>query len=339
MIDQKYIVLIHRLLREELDEEERSVLQQWMEEGPENKKAYQEIEQTWRHSETYKTTYTPNVEAGLARLKQRIDADRMAVPKASLRPVRRPNRVYYYAAATVLLLIAAVSVWNFWIQPDGLRTVATGSGETMELQLADGSQVLLNENSTFTYSEAFNTQREVYLTGEAFFDVAQDSIRPFRIITPMAKTEVLGTSFNLRAYESETYTEVEVLEGKVQLQPKESKEKLSVSAGARGTYQHEAGQLGEVRPKTLNALYWKDGLLRFRNHTLAEALEEIRQRVGIQIIMQDKDLAPCPITIGIPLGAPDEIVDGITGILIDGHWEKAPSGEYLIMDGACPAVE
>lgn len=336
MIDRKYIVLIHKHLRKELTEGERTVLEQWIEQEPLHRKVYQELEQSWKLSKTYRSTYTPDVEAGLKALKGRMAAEKTTIRKPVSRPVR-PIRTYVSIAATVLLLLLAGVAWNTWFASEDTFTAQTGPGETTEFILEDGSRVILNENSFFSYPESFGKQREVYLEGEAFFEVSRDITRTFRIQTPMATTEVLGTSFNLRAYETEAYTEVEVVEGTVRLQPKDSKEKLPISAGDRGVYEHEAGKLRGERPKTLNALYWKNGLLRFRNHTLEEALEEVYQRLGIRISLQEIDLAQCPITTGVPLGDPHEIVAGIAGI-IDGQWEQQPSGQYIIMDGICPEI-
>ncbi|MEZ4989887.1 MAG: FecR domain-containing protein [Saprospiraceae bacterium] len=337
MIDEKYIVLIHRSFRNDLNEEEGLALQRWLDQKTEHQKAFQELEKAWLLSENYRPGYHPDIESGLSALKNRIQAD-----KQMLRPSPKPKmhrlRRYYAVAATLLFLIAALTAWKLWFPAEQLLTAQTGQGETREILLTDGSKVLLNENSFFQYPKTFPDQREVTLNGEAYFDIARDTTRVFRIYTPKAKTEVLGTSFNLRAYDAETYTEVEVIEGTVRLQPNGSREKLPITAGARGTYQHDAGRLVGDRPKALNALYWKDGLLRFKNHSLEEAIYETRDRLGINIELQDPSLAGCPITLGIPLGSPDEIVTGITGALENGEWEKSSTGEYIIVGGTCPQV-
>jgi ferric-dicitrate binding protein FerR (iron transport regulator) len=335
MIDEKYIVLIHRSFRNEINEEEKSALQQWLEQKPEHQQAFQELEKTWQLSGEYLSGYKPNVEAGLSVLQKRIQEDKQNQTLSSNTKVR-PLRSFYTVAAAIVFLLVAAAVWRIWFRPEPMFMAKTGPGETEEILLEDGSKVVLNENSTFGYPQKFGEQREVYLIGEAFFDIIRDTNRTFTIHTPMAQTEVLGTSFNLRAYTAEAFTEVEVLEGTVRLQPIDSQERLRIPAGARGTFQHNAGKLIEERPKALNALYWKEGLLRFRNHSLQEALDETEKRLGIKITLQDEGLSGCPVTTGIPLVDPDEIVSTITGILVDGRWEKRPSGDYIIVKGSCP---
>ena len=92
-------------------------------------------------------------------------------------------------------------------------------GNAYELELADGTHVWLNAESELTYPTRFpNDIREVKLKGEAYFDVAKNPEKPFRVLTNEIEVKVLGTSFNVSAYESERFTSVTLVGGSVAVQ-------------------------------------------------------------------------------------------------------------------------
>jgi transmembrane sensor len=138
-------------------------------------------------------------------------------------------RNYYWAiAASVAGLIFLTTWWHFQAEPVGLpvtqRLKASAEGvvqvltgeEKRLITLPDGSSVLLKKNSEIVYPVIFEkTNREVQLIGEAFFEVAKDSLRPFLVKTEGYTTTVLGTSFNVEAYPNATQLSVSVKTGKV----------------------------------------------------------------------------------------------------------------------------
>jgi ferric-dicitrate binding protein FerR (iron transport regulator) len=90
------------------------------------------------------------------------------------------------------------------------------SGKPLELHLIDGSRVILQNDSRISYAPQFvGAVREVYLSGEAFFEVVKDPARPFVVHANELVTKVLGTSFTIKAYETEEQVSVEVRTGKV----------------------------------------------------------------------------------------------------------------------------
>ena len=92
-------------------------------------------------------------------------------------------------------------------------------GNAYELELADGTHVWLNAESELTYPTRFpNDIREVKLKGEAYFDVAKNPEKPFQVLTNEIEVKVLGTSFNVSAYESERFTSVTLVGGSVAVQ-------------------------------------------------------------------------------------------------------------------------
>ena len=99
-------------------------------------------------------------------------------------------------------------------------------GMLSTITLPDGSKVILNAGTTITYPNAFvSKNREVEINGEAFFEVAHDAEHPFIVKANQINVEVLGTQFNVKAYEEDDWIEVSLSEGKVEVQSKDKKKK------------------------------------------------------------------------------------------------------------------
>lgn len=124
-----------------------------------------------------------------------------------------------FAAAAILLVIGTTYLFKadlFSSAAVHQVTAMSRNGERKQLQLTDGTKVWLSPNSKLSYPEKFGSaQRMVTLEGEAFFEVAHDSSHPFIIQTGQVSTTVLGTSFNISAYQQQTAINVTLVTGKV----------------------------------------------------------------------------------------------------------------------------
>ncbi len=167
-------------------------------------------------------------EKHLDRLNDKVFDSNVLLPVSSdvqkLAPVRsllqkKHFRLLWGAAAASILLF-----WFLLRTNDDNRTipisntVSTKVGDKASINLPDGSKVWLNGDSKITYSENFgNKTREVFLSGEAFFDVAKDKTKPFIIHTRTINLKVLGTAFNVRSYDNEKETETALVHGSVEV--------------------------------------------------------------------------------------------------------------------------
>ncbi len=129
-----------------------------------------------------------------------------------------------YAASIVALL--GIGSWLFLLQSTKNSLLASKKfvnellikpGKKMRLSLPDGTQIWLNSNTKINYNKEFNEKtREVILDGEAFFDVAKDKSRPFIIHTKAMDIKVLGTAFNVKAYDGDKTTEASLVHGSIE---------------------------------------------------------------------------------------------------------------------------
>jgi len=162
----------------------------------------------WKLTESYKSGYQPDVNQGLVRLKGKIN-NTDKVKRFSIQ-----RRVLQMAAAILLLIGFGAGYQLFSTSTSNLQLQATN--EIIHTLLPDGSEVSLNKYSQLSFPEKFEEgKRVVQLNGEAFFKVKKDQNQPFIVQTANTEVEVLGTSFNLRAYPKEETISLEVEEGKV----------------------------------------------------------------------------------------------------------------------------
>lgn len=209
---------------------------------------------------------------------------------------QRSLKVWYWAAAILLVLLTPLFYLKFrgTNNPDiKWLTVSTAAGEQKEVVLPDGSHVLLNYASSVTYPEKFGeTNRKITMAGEAFFSVTKNKHKPFIVAFGNHYTQVLGTSFNIKAYPNSAQQFVTVTEGKVAvgeiskdqlhqytvLHPNES---LTLSI------KQEAPQK-KLLAGTDDIVSWKRKEIQFRETLLPDVVEELQRRYDVNLVVKDK---------------------------------------------------
>ncbi|NDV15757.1 DUF4974 domain-containing protein [Muricauda sp. TY007] len=159
-------------------------------------------------------------------------------------------------------------------------------GKNFELVLSDGSHIYLNAGSKLRYPVQFphGKPRNVFLDGEAFFDVARDSTRSFTVVTDMLNTEVYGTRFNVSSYRDENNTFTVLEEGSVGVyQPNSPKkeEPVKIVPGQRAVFENGSIQVETVDIRKYTA--WIDGELYFLDDRFELILKELERRFDVKI--------------------------------------------------------
>lgn len=172
----------------------------------------------------------------------------------------------------------------------GMNQIMIPYGKRSELTLPDGTHIWLNSGSRLSYPSVFGSDsREVFLSGEAFFEVSHDKNRPFFVFAKELKVKVLGTKFNISAYSEDPVIRTVLLEGKInasknQLFAKET----SLSPGEGITFNKEEGTM--IRGKADIRLYtsWIDGYLFFENEPTTEVLKKLERYYNREIRVDEK---------------------------------------------------
>lgn len=157
------------------------------------------------------------------------------------------------------------------------------------LILADGTSVLLNAATTFRFPDNFLGQsaREVYLNGEAYFDVASDSVHPFVVHTDQAYVKVLGTSFNVKAYSGEELQQTTLVKGQVCMGENRTGKEVRLLPGMQASYHKMSGEVVKQEVDVSYYTAWKDGLFAFREQRLEEVMETLSRWYGFQYFFQN----------------------------------------------------
>lgn len=160
-------------------------------------------------------------------------------------------------------------------------------GGTYRITLPDGTKVWLNAESVLQYPSQFKgRERLVNLSGEAYFDVAKDKKRPFRVGTAEQVLEVLGTQFNITAYDNELATKTTLVEGNVKVTNLKVGADNMLKPGQQSIVIGGDTKIKEVSTEQFSA--WKDGFFSFDSTPFPEVLEQLARWYDIEIEYRKK---------------------------------------------------
>lgn len=195
-------------------------------------------------------------------------------------------------AAILVLVTGGMYLYRHISRPAPVtwKEITTQAGERKKIGLNDGTVIWLNAASHLKYPERFTGPgRNIHLNGEAFFEVEPDPARPFRVHSQGLTTEVLGTAFNVNAYEQEGQVHITVAHGKVQvcdsmtmLGTLEPSQQLSYGRSSRKT------EIRQVNPEAFTV--WRKGELVLDNLTFGEAAHVMEKWFGVTIRFENKQV-------------------------------------------------
>lgn len=224
-------------------------------------------------------------------------------PVIPLPPVAPARRLWWVAAAVIVLAITAgITLMLRNTDKQAPQTIAQNdpavtvySGKQY-IHLPDGSAVLLNDNSELRYEPGFGTEaREVFLAGEAYFDIKHDATKPFRVHTGKVITTVLGTAFNVKAWPDAGEVKVTVDRGKVQVGDGTHAygtitrdQQIAVNTS---TYVFE-----QTSVKAQAATEWKSAYLIFEDVSLEVAAAMIEEKYKVAVTFDNDKLKACRVS-------------------------------------------
>lgn len=189
------------------------------------------------------------------------------------------------AAAAAILILATTGIYYLNNEQASPKIVETTTKQQKDIiKLEDGTVVHLNKNSTISFPENFATdKREVTLNGEAFFEVAKETNRPFVIRTNHSDVEVLGTSFNINTKQEQTA--VSVATGKVKVQSLSNQKSAILIPDQSALVTKE--DLETFPTKNKNYLTWKTGVFHFEKAELKQVVNELNGHFGNKITLSN----------------------------------------------------
>ena len=282
--------LLARYLASTASREEIERVQAWLDASPEHLNELKGYRKLWERSGMIGSQQVSvdtdaaweKMRAGI-KASQVVDASEKAVMPL---PARRRFSPMRWAAATVALLAVAFGWFYFYkMQSPPMVTVKTQEN-TQEETLPDGTKVLLNYNSTLTFPEDLTgNTRSVSLEGEAFFDVAPDAAHPFVIAANGTEIRVVGTSFNVKAYDEAV--RVDVKSGKVEVRKMSRVMELLPGEGV----EVESDTVFKTLSANPNIAAYGTQIFDFDAARLEDVVQSLSQAFHVEVKLADDGLA------------------------------------------------
>lgn len=306
-------LLIHYLL-ELCTEEERREIEEWLAENEKNVRLLQEtanklvaspITLTENEKEQIKKDTLKKITLG--------DPDKSAETalNKNYRYKRKQNTFFnqlefWVKAAAVLLVVTFASIGTYYYRVQEAKKSSIvwkqrtlPYGQTATLRFSDGSIIKLNGGSSLRYPKSFaKDKRVVYLEGEAFFSVAHEEDYPFVVHAGDITTRVLGTAFNIEAYNNEKKVQIAVAEGKVAVSKEEVKndvtnsdKQIILQENQWVTYYTSNKMIERGEGNIYEMIAWKNDVLVFHHTPFSEVARMLERWYGVKIVLKDEQLS------------------------------------------------
>lgn len=289
--------LLIRYLTDEVSGEEKAQVEQWCAASDENREVLEQLYFALQASNCLRIMKSVDRNKALGRLKNRIRQKERASHRRLM--VQRCQRV----AAVLLLPVLLLSGWLL-LQKNEIRVqyveVHSNPGMVASFDLPDGSKVWLNGGSRLRYPNVFNGKsREVQISGQGYFEIVHNSRQPFSVKTGESfSLEVLGTSFNVSAYDDEDVIETTLVEGSVRLNLLQDDKMVQHTMQPNGKviYSKDAQSVKVAAVDPQYDIAWKDHRIMFKNHPMEQVIRILGRYYNVQFVVKNGKVMDSEIT-------------------------------------------
>lgn len=215
--------------------------------------------------------------------------------------------------------------YNQLIIPYGNRSVVT---------LEDGTKVFLNSGSKLVYPSKFSDEsREVFLTGEGYFEVQKNHQKPFFVKTPFLQVKVLGTKFNVSSYSKDNFVQTVLLEGEVQVKRNNAglfEHEIKMSPNQLIAFNKETNKYETRSVNASSYARWKDGIMVFKDEDFGTLIRRMERFYDIAIEFQDPDKSVVKVSGKLDLNEDKKVVFSYLELLAKIKIDEEPNGHYVI---------
>ncbi len=283
--------IIARVLSGESSSEDILSLSQWLSEEDKNREEFCRLKDYWDADVAFKHSVAPAFSAD--KLLQQLDKQGKRIRRRRLW-----TRYIPQIAAIALLFICSTVFYVYYTENhvSTYYTLLTDERKSSRFTLEDGSTVTLNKNSRVSYSNKYGEMmRDVTLEGEAYFEVAKDSGKPFRVELNGASVVVLGTHFNIKAEVGSDDITTTLMEGSIRFESAE--QNVVMTPNQQLTFNRTTHK---VDVKQVNAdlfVAWKFGLLKYKSLPLVEIIKELQRVYKVEIYVDDPELLESTVAV------------------------------------------
>ena len=348
--------IIVRFLMQEASADDTQLLESWISSTPENRAYFEQIRDTWNSIELEKELDDQQIHNDLKNVLDRTSptANDRRLPDY---PDKKFPKNWFLKVAAVFIL-GFIASWLLFNRPAStlleestFNIITTPNGSSTSISLPDGSEIWLNAGSTLKYPQQFSkNKREVFLEGEAFFNVSKDKKRQFLVVTPDITVKVFGTSFNVKSYPDENTVETTLVEGSISIynhstngkelgteikmepnqrivlykEPENSTTTLSERKKIENVPARKPKLVLSKRIETERFTSWKDGELIFKSEPLEKLASTLERRYNVHIHFMDDGIRQSRFTGTIKKETIEQVMAAI---------KLASSIDYKIEEG------
>ncbi len=192
------------------------------------------------------------------------------------------------------------------------NTLSTPRGGEFKITLEDGTEVWLNAETTLRYPETFDgDERRVEVSGEAYFKVAKNAEKPFYVVSGGQEVRVLGTEFNVHAYQDEPTIFTTLVEGSISLKPVEgNRSELMLTPGNQAVFSRSDASARVRKVDTEVVTSWRSGVFVFENQNLEQIMRTLSRWYNFEYEFADQRVAQTEFMGSIPrYGSFNEVID------------------------------
>ncbi len=261
--------LLEMYFANEKDALENQKVKEWIDSAAENAMILEQLQNYYQTYGSLPIEFVPDTKVALKRVSGKIPAKSRVLQLSTL----------WWKVAAVLL----IGFFGWWLVQDQvkIRTPELASllkvdSISTDIVLSDGSHIWLNTHTSIKYPDKFGDTRDVYLEGEAYFEIAHDSQHPFVVHTGNIQTRVLGTKFDIRSYSSEKQVEVTVTEGRVGFGSLENTQVI-LTPNQKGLFNKLNQEVIKIENDNQNFLAWKTFEFHFDNQPLEVVFQTLAE--------------------------------------------------------------
>ena len=292
---------------------EKQVVEEWIKTDPKNAKNLNRLRSIWHNDN--KTGQNWDTEKIWQQIVKETNIEKVQTPTNTLFPFNAMKKettqksfVLFLRIAAVLLIAASASfLYINYLKPpmnqeqtNGWETLTVDYGKLVKLSLADGSKVTLDAGTQLKYPKSFEGKaRVVFINGEGYFEIQRDPNKPFIVHANDAVVKVLGTKFDVRAWDNTEYVKVVVSSGKVLFGSDDPTNNVILTKGEQSTLKRD-GVI--TKPQTVNVedqLGWMKFNLNFENVSFGEVLFQLERWNNIKFVLLDPKLRSDTLSVSI----------------------------------------
>lgn len=332
MYDNRFLLLMTRKLSGEGTPEEGEELRALLADNPSLQAEADLYTRYWEQQQEPYADTEPALQKVLSAINGKaVDEIDTAALVRRLPVWKRVSRV-----AAILVVAAGLGLGAYWLLPAKQVTAANlvqkqnSKGIKSTIVLSDGSKIWLNADSKVQYPALFTgNSREIYLNGEAFFDIARNPAKPFIIHLSNGTVRVLGTSFNVKAYDNQPVVETSVATGKVAFIPRLKNNRpadtVFLTPNNKVVYRLHEEQITTATTVSADDKAWTEGKMIFRSLSFEEIAIELERNFGKRIVFDNDDVKKYRLTGSFQNNTLVEILD---------YLSKTKTFSYSVSDEA-----